>query len=172
MPRDDEFRALAQRHGSVVERYLRSTEMDPEVREEHWSEVFTIAFRRLDDLQDLSDTQARGWLLATARNVTRNGARRAISRRHLVDRLSHEPIVTATSAEDDYLRWAGDLDRVRAAWSTLSGTHQQVLMLSMEGADGQTISNTLDITCQAARSRLMRARAAFLDAYERCGATP
>jgi DNA-directed RNA polymerase specialized sigma24 family protein len=170
MSPDDELRSIVRCHGRAVERYLRALEMDTEAREELWSDVFTVAFRRLDHLSGLEEPQVRRWLIATARNVTANGARRALARRRLVERLSREPAGRIPSAEDQYVSSVPEADRLRVAWSSLRFEHQQVLTLQINGSDGKVIAAQLGITHQAARSRLMRARAAFLDAYERDGA--
>lgn len=171
MSTEDELRELVRSHGGAIDRYLRSVERSPEAREEHWSDVFALAYERLDDLRGLTDHQIRGWLITSARNIVRNVARKESTRRNLVDRLVGEPVVPESSAEDRYLDSVVDTDRLESAWDDLRPSYQQVLRLAMEGLDGPRISEQMGITHQAARSLLMRARGAFLDRYERCGAT-
>lgn len=171
MSTDDELRELVRSHGGAVDRYLRSIERSPEAREEHWADVFTVAFERLEDLRGLSEGRARAWLLTTARNIVRNVARRETTRRDLLHRLAAEPASLERSAEDRYLDSVVDTDRLGSVWDELRPSHRQVLYLAMEGLDGPGISEQMGITHQAARSLLMRARGAFLDRYQRCGAT-
>ena len=48
------LRTFVDEHGRAVERVLASLEQDPGVREELWSEVFTTAFLKIDQLADRS----------------------------------------------------------------------------------------------------------------------
>lgn len=165
-------RALVTDHGNAVDSLLVSIEFDPATREEIWSEVFTIAYGRIDQLTGLDHGQTRGWLLRTARYVTANTARRAITRRKLQARLSQDGQLSEPSAEDSYFdsHLHADTpgsDAVRAAWAKISVAHQQVLELDAQGHDGPAIADVLGITSTAARSRLMRARRAFLTAHDR-----
>lgn len=136
--------------------------------------MFTVANRHLDELDELATGQARRWLLTTARNLTANTARRAGTRRRTVERFGREPLTPAPSAEDDYLDSLpsdpGRSEHVRAAWLELSVSHQEILVLDANGLDGKAIAAQLGITHQGARSRLMRARNAFLAAYQLKGA--
>lgn len=165
------LRTFVDEHGRAVERLLASLEQDPGVCEELWSEVFTTAFLKIDQLADRSSDRVRQWLLHTARNLTANSARRAITRRKVRTRVDREPRRTAGSAEDAFLAEGGWIDganhdAIRAAWLDLSDAHREVLALDAHGHDGPSIAAELGITPQAARSRLMRARQAFLDRYE------
>lgn len=178
---DDELvaqhvRVLVADHGQAVDSLLSSIEFDPATREDIWSEVFTIAYCRIDQLSGLSHGQTRGWLFRTARNLTANTARRSITRRKLQVRLSHIGQAPEPSAEDSYFDGGGELDAsmseaVRSACAQLSIAHQQVLELDAKGHDGPAMAQELGITAIAARSRLMRARRAFLTAYDRSEAT-
>lgn len=171
MSTEDELRELVRSHGGAVDRYLRSVERSPEAREEHWADVFTLAYERLDELRGLTEPQLRGWMLTAARNIVRNVARRESNRRDLLGRLAEVPSDAECSAEDRYLETVVDAMRLGSAWEELRPTHKQVLQLAMEGFDGPRIGEQMGITHQAARSLLMRARGAFLDHYEKCGVT-
>jgi len=58
---------------------------------------------------------------------------------------------------------------VRAAWDALDPSQRDLLTLDVLGQKGPAIAVRLGISHQAARSRLMRARAAFVTAYEALG---
>lgn len=166
---------MVDQHGTAVQAVLRALELDHSVREELWSEVFEIAFRRIDELDDLQPHQRRQWLLRTARNLTANVARRAITRRKVMERLCQEPIEVALSAEDDYLDTVSlysdktQAALVKQAWDQLTEDHRQVLGMDALGHKGPAIAEQLEVSPEAARSRLMRARRAFVAAFEAVG---
>jgi len=165
---------LVDAHGAAVDSLLRGLEADRTAREDLWSEVFTVAYRRIDDVAHLDERQARAWLITVTRNVTANHARRATTRRRTLEQLSREPALREPSAEAEYLAAIPDGQRDRrisAAWHSLPHAHREVLALDANGLRGPDIALTLDISHQAARSRLMRARRAFLTAFQTCGAT-
>jgi DNA-directed RNA polymerase specialized sigma24 family protein len=170
----DRLRCLVDAHGRTVEALLSALERDASIREELWADVFGLAYQRLDDLEELETVKVRGWLLRTARNLTANAARRAQSRRRMLETWSREPIAAAASAEDEFFGVAAapvaDAARIRSAWVTLDEGHRAVLRLDALGFKGPRIAEELGVSHQAARSRLMRARAAFLQAYSTpCG---
>lgn len=172
--RHHDFHHLVDTHGSAVDALLRSHEADPAAREDLWSEVFTVAYRRLDDLETFEPAQIRAWLLTVTRNVTANHARKATTRRRTIERLNREPATATPSAETTYLDAAPDHDhnhQITAAWNSLTPAHQNILALDANALTGPDIANELGITHQAARSRLLRARRAFLTAFQQCGAT-
>lgn len=154
-----------------------SLERDSSTREELWADVLRSAFDHLEELEPLSPGQVRSWLLQTARYLTANSTRRAIAWRRLLDRLSQEPPEPTSSAEDEFLghddpdkREVGRLAGV--AWRGLSESYREILTLDALGQKGPQIAELLGVTHQAARLRLMRARAAFAKAYEDLGGSP
>ncbi|MGB3410870.1 MAG: sigma factor [Microthrixaceae bacterium] len=177
---DRRIREFTAVHGRAVESVLASIEYDRAEREDLWSEVFVTAFLRMDQLESLSSDQVRGWLIRTARNLTANAARRSNTRMRLGTRLSAQPSHLSPSAESSYIDGAAwnsskdgrndgglDINIIQTAWRDLDDSHRQVLVLAAAGHDGPSIASTLDISPAAARSRLMRARRAFLNAYSR-----
>lgn len=164
---------LVDQHGTAVQAILVALERDPAVREELWSDVFTLAYRRIGELEVLPERQCRSWLLRAARNLTANSARRVMTRRRTLEKLAREPITAALSAEETYFATieAGDaaqLAAVRNAWNLLSPAHREVLALDALGLKGPVIAERLGLSHQAARSRLMRARQSFIDSYNSC----
>lgn len=168
---DDDFRRLVGLHSHAVELLLMGLERDPATREDLWSETFTIAYVRFDQIDGLSDDGVRGWLLRTARFVTANSARRAMTRSKATGRLLAEQPQPAPSAEDAYFEAASaatenEQAMVEVAWSSLSGPHREVLTMDALGYDGPAIANALGISPLATRSRLLRARRAFVRACQ------
>lgn len=165
------LRELVTEHGGAVQSLLLGLERDSAAREELWSDVFTLAYRRIDELGQLTVRQRHRWLLRATRHLTANHARRSTTRRRAIERLAREPLHVGLSAEDAYfvavdLRAHEDrVAEVHAAWRTLSPAHQEVLALDALGSNGPAIAKQLGVSHQAARSRLMRARQALLDAY-------
>ena len=151
---------LVDHHGNAVQATLVALERDPAVREELWSDVFALAYRRIGELERLPEPQCRSWLLRAARNLTANSARRAMTRRRALERLAREPIAAALSAEEAYFATIGtgdaaQLAAVRTAWNLLSSAHREVLALDALGLKGPVIAERLGLSHQAARSRLM-----------------
>lgn len=168
----ERFRQLVGDHGRSVERLLMRLERDPATREDLWSEVFVIAYVRFDQLQGLNEDEARGWLLSTTRFLTANTARRAMTRARTTARLRADEPGPAPSAEDVYFEATSvatedQREAIKAAWSSLSAPQREVLALEAAGHDGPAIARQLGISALAARSRLLRARRAFVQACQR-----
>lgn len=176
--KDDKFsndarrlRLVVAEHGRMVESFLAHVERDPALREELWADVIGLVYQHIDELEPLSAAQVRSWLLRTARYLTANAARRAQTRRRVVERLAREPLEFVVSAEDEFI----DSDvtdegldrshRIRAALNQLHYDYQQILIMNALGQTGPKIAEELGISHQAARSRLMRARSAFFIAF-------
>jgi len=167
----DELRLIVAAHGRSVETYLSYVERDAAVREELWADVFGLAYQHIGELAGLSTGQLRSWLLRTARYLTANAARRAQTRRRVAERLANEPLEFVASAEDVFI----DTDvsdeqrvrseRIRCALEQLSDGYQRILTMDALGQSGPLIAKQLGISHQATRSRLMRARNAFITAY-------
>src|SRR5213075_274525 len=88
------------------------------------ADVFTVAWRRIDDVPD--GREARLWLYGVARNVLSNHRRVRWRQDRLTDRLRGELrlITPAVQPADD------DLDAVRAALGRLSVDDRELLQLT------------------------------------------
>lgn len=125
---------------------------DPGDAAEVMAEVFTIAWRRLDDVPTGDD--ARLWLFGTARFVVQNEHRRrrrtaALAQRLRSELLAQPPLVNQPDASG----------RVRLALDQLSVDDRELLMLT--GWDGLTPSQSatvLGVPADVVRVRLHRAR--------------
>lgn len=165
------LRSVVRAHGHAVVSCLERLERDEMIREEVFADVVFLAYQRIDELCVLSEGELRSWLLRTARYLGRNASRRAATRRRLVELLNRERLPFAASAEDDFADHERDAAyrarsvAIRRALDATCREHRQLLVLDALGWSGPRISAELGISHQAARSRLMRARAAFATEY-------
>lgn len=160
------LRMLMKEHGRAVESFIARRERDPAVREEIWSDVFRLAHGHLDELTDADSAGTRRWLWRVAELVTSNAGRRATTRRRLIARLEIEPVLLQSSPEDEYIAQEDrQSEHIEATLSALNVEQRRILLLDALGDAGPAIAATLGISHQAARSRLMRARTAFVRAY-------
>jgi RNA polymerase sigma-70 factor (ECF subfamily) len=138
-------------HAPAVAAYARRR-ADPSVADDVVAEVFTIAWRRLDQVPD----EALPWLLATARRVLANARRSQRRQLALVDRL-----VAARRAEPP-AAWAqqrGPDRPVLEALAALSERDREALLLvawdGLSTADAATVAG---LSVRSFESRLYRAR--------------
>ncbi|MBU3689650.1 MAG: hypothetical protein B7C54_00245 [Acidimicrobiales bacterium mtb01] len=165
--REAALRALISVHGRMVRVVLSRSERNRDDVDDLWSDVFLLAFRRLDELIGLSDGRQRGWFIRTSLYLVANHGRRNISWRRMLDRLATEPLELQLTAEDE-IEQAGQEDEQRAvlreverALQLLRDVDRRVLILDALGHDGPAIGRELGISAGAARKRLMVARLAF-----------
>lgn len=146
--REERFRAIFDATYPAIVAYVRrraaATDIDDVV-----AEVFTVAWRRLDDVPD---DRALPWLYATARRVLANHHRSGTRRLRLLDRLQREPVALFEPG--------GSVDDVVVALSSLPPTDQEVLRLAAwEGLPASDIAAAIGCSANAAALRLSRARA-------------
>lgn len=120
------------------------------------AEVFTTAWRRVDALP--GEPETRPWLFGVARNVLRN-ARRSVRRRgRLTGRLAslRTDEVSAPQITDD--------DALAAAMNSLGADDREMLLLvAWDGLTPSEVATVFEITPNAARLRLHRARRKVAD---------
>ena len=136
------------------------------------SEVFLIAWRRLDDVP--VGSEARLWLYGTARRVLSNQARACRRKGLLEARLAAfaEPSGVSqprAETEDDSVPTLA----VRRALEALKPQDREVLLLAeWEGLTPAEIGRVLQRPAATARGRLFRARARFRAALEELPTDP
>lgn len=124
------------------------------------SEVFVIAWRKLDDI----GSDPLPWLLVTARNVMSNDRR---SRRRREDRELQHVFDRATSADQspDIAHRITDVLVVRAALAALPKRDRELAMLlAWDDLSLVQAATVLGISPDAARTRWKRLRAKLADA--------
>jgi RNA polymerase sigma-70 factor (ECF subfamily) len=147
---DDERRsrgeALFASHAAAVLAYAKRR-ASPATADDVLSDVFMVAWRRLDDLP----ADVRPWLLACARNALANHRRGDRRRLRLTERLG------ATTALD--APWALHDSALAAALATLSERDREVLFLTAwEGLSADRAAVVLGCSPEAFRKRAHRAR--------------
>jgi RNA polymerase sigma-70 factor, ECF subfamily len=159
--------ALFAEHARAVHAYALRR-IDPAAADDTVSEVFLVAWRRLDDCPP----DALPWLLACARRVLANQRRGNDRRRALTDLLT--PAIDAADATDaDH---ATDFDGALAlALAELTERDRELLLLiAWDGLDPARAALVLDCSRPTLAVRLHRARrrlAAALDRLDAVDAT-
>lgn len=150
---EESFRAVFAATYDDVRRFV-ARRVHPADAPDVVSEVYLVAWRRLDDLPRAVD-EARPWLFATARNVLANRARGDRRRDALTLRVAQQPPAHAGVHDDDV---AARTDLARA-FARLDAADQEVLALvAWDGLTGPEAAAVLGISAGAYRVRLTRAR--------------
>ncbi|MEJ7824696.1 MAG: sigma-70 family RNA polymerase sigma factor [Solirubrobacteraceae bacterium] len=146
---------IAEEQDGLTRRLARMLGGDLDAAQDVRQEAFARAWQRLP--RDLDDDHQRAWLRRTASNLVIDELRRRA--RRPVGALDDGPEL-AGSAD------VAEPDAAREALRTLGAHERFVLLLRFEGglAHGE-IARLLDISDDAARKRVARARAAFVSAY-------
>jgi RNA polymerase sigma-70 factor (ECF subfamily) len=151
MSREDRFRLLFDLHfhqvlGFAMRRSNRRVDAEDVV-----AEVFTTAWRRLDDVPAGHATKT--WLYAVARRVLANQRRGAARRNRLIERLHREP-----DAPVDADPALGD-GPMATAFAGLKAADREVLGLAYwEDLSPAEIAAVLGISTSTARVKVHRAR--------------
>jgi RNA polymerase sigma-70 factor, ECF subfamily len=142
-------------HAAAVRAYA-ARRIAADVVDDVTSDVFVVAWRRLDELPE----DALAWLLACARRIIANQRRSARRWAALRDRLNHERTEPAEFTTTDSA--LGD------ALATLSPGDREVLMLvAWEGLDARRAAAVIGCSERAFAMRLHRARGRLALAMKR-----
>ena len=153
------FDSLFAEHVAGIASYCRWHAGSPSDAQDAVSEVFLVAWRRLDDVP--RGAEARPWLYATARRVMSNHARANMRRRRLHEKLIAQPSSPAPAEENPLIA------RVHAALSGLGPRDREVLLLAeWEGLTAAEIAAVVKRPAVTVRGRLHRARRRFRAAFE------
>ena len=129
------------------------------------AETFLIAWRKIDRVPEGSD--ALMWLYRTARGVVSNTWRGALRQKNLSRKLEGMGL-DPVPMTDDVVILRHDADQILQALSRLRPKEQEVLRLAeWEDLSPREIAVVLDISPEAARQRLSRARAGLARQYNR-----
>jgi RNA polymerase sigma-70 factor (ECF subfamily) len=127
------------------------------------SEVFTVAWRRIDDLDWET---ARPWLFGIARGVLANQYRSALRRGRLTEKISPLPAGSPDLPEVVVIRREQDQEVIDVL-ASLRESDAAILMLSVwEELTAPEIAIVLSISTSAAEQRLHRAKQRFTRALE------
>lgn len=144
------FDALYRAHSRLVVAYLLRRTPAEEARDLA-AEVFTVAWRRLDEVP----THAAAWLLLTARHLLSNARRGERRRLALVERVG---ITGRVAAASDHAGIEHGLD-LRRAMAGLSGADRELLcLIGWEELSPGEAAVVLGCSAATVRVRLHRAR--------------
>ena len=153
MNRDAEFRSLFLETYPVVARYVLARGYQTADADDLIAGTFEVAWRRLEAVP--TDREAVPWLLAVARNLSRNAYRRSRRELAMLDRLAASEPVWAEMRVGD----RGDWDAVRTALAALKPLDRElILLVAWDELTPSEAGQVLGLRPVAARSRLHRAR--------------
>jgi len=152
--RDAHFRRIYDCNFSAIARYIRrrvasGVQSEPDLV----SEVFIVAWRRLDDMP--SEPEHLPWLYGVARNVLLRHSRGLTQRSRLQSRVDAQPVIhTEIDVKD-----TASFDLVREAVDRLDEPDREMLRLSVwEQLTHAQIGVIFDVSENAVELRLRRAR--------------
>ena len=164
METEARFRALFIDTHAGLRRYAIHRGLSAADSDDLVAEVFTIAWRRIEEVPD----DATPWLFGVARNVVRNLHRSDVRRARMQTRLPRPEI--APPDDPDANSDSPSVERIRLALASLGERDRELLVLiAWDGLSPQQAAIVLGTTPSATRVRLHRARARLalaLDASE------
>ena len=154
MSDESRFRGLFDRTYPAVARYAYNRGHRGPDAEDLVSATFEVAWRRLHDVPD--GDQATPWLLAVARNLSRNADRRARRQRILFESLAEPEDVAARGEVEDSIAARQQLLGALAALKEID--RELILLVAWDGLDAVRAGEVLGLRAGATRSRLHRTR--------------
>jgi len=161
---DAKFTEIYSRYGRQIQAYC-ARRTDPSLVADAVSETFLVAWRRLDQIEDVD--AALPWLYGTAYRVVGHQLRSRSRARSLVRRLGD---LAAADAEttDSIVIGRQQSDLVMVAASRLKAIDQEILRLELwEGLSSSEVAVALAIKPEAARQRASRARRHLAEEYDK-----
>lgn len=155
------FALLYQRNYALIHAYVARRLRDRGLADDVTAEVFTVAWRRLDDIP----SPIGGWLFGVARHVVM-----ATNRATVPDAFELVEDAVAAREADPSARAIGraELERTAEALTTLSASDQELLLLmAWEGLPLAQLAEALECSVAAAGVRLHRARQRLRRAVDR-----
>ncbi|MBT8217746.1 MAG: sigma-70 family RNA polymerase sigma factor [Acidimicrobiia bacterium] len=152
---DERFRTLYEEHYADIRSYcLRRLPVDAAA--DAASEIFTIAWRKLDSVPD--GAQARPWLFTVARNVVANQRRSKVRAHRLRSKAEYAEEPPVDSAVESVVVRNAEYQAALDALSRLKPIDQELLRLRIwEDLSHAEIGEVLGISSHAVTMRLKRA---------------
>ncbi len=151
------FDELYRQHREPLWRFVRQLAGRTDAAHEIFQDTWVAVARHAHGLRE--DTALRTWLFTIARNRCRNAARDGLFEARRRESVRGEPLPgpPAPDVEVDQRRRARE---VATALASLPEAHREVLLLCVvEGLETQDVARILNMTPEAVRKRLSRARA-------------
>lgn len=157
------LRQLFVEHASAVRAYARRR-TDEASADEAVSEVFVVAWRRLDDLP----AEALPWLLACARRILANQRRADRRRTALQERVTEAAVPLPEQTASQMLG-----GRLGAALEQLRESDRELLLLTAwEGLDATAVAQVMGCSRRTLAVRVHRARRRLSSVLEQSTAEP
>jgi DNA-directed RNA polymerase specialized sigma24 family protein len=165
------FIGVYEAHVDSMYRFLVLRTRHSSAAQEATAEVFAIAWRRFNEVEELHSSGQRLWLFRVAFLVELNGNRAKRHYRNVVTRLSHSTGLTTPDVSPDSASASthdADInDQLLRTMAALSNEQRDVLELTAwEHLNGKDLGMVLGCTHQAARLKLMRVRRVFANQFE------
>ena len=145
-----------------LSRYLYNMVKDRELARDLTQDTFLEAYRALPKTE--GELNLKPWLY----RIATNNAIQVLRRRKLISWLPLAEETTIPRETDNIEDSSAQRELVRSALNKLPGKYRAVLLLhDDQGFKCQEIGEMLNISLEAAKKRLARAREMFRDAYER-----
>jgi RNA polymerase sigma-70 factor (ECF subfamily) len=154
MSDETRFRELFDETYSAVVRYAYNRGYRGADAEDLVAATFEVAWRRLEDVPD--GEPSLPWLLAVARNLSRNAARRAQREEWLMEPAIEPDDVAAPGAMAERVEARAELLRGLGALKEID--RELILLVARDGLDTTQAGEVLSLKPAAARTRLHRAR--------------
>lgn len=159
---DGAFDELVERHRDAVFRFAVHLTSNRADAEDVLQQTFLAAWRARAEVR--AEPSARPWLLTTARHAAARLRRReqrdsSESLEDLLELGSAAGFGDATHTPSHAAELAEDAARLHAAIAQLPAGEREVLVLrDLEGLDGESVAQLLELAVPAMKSRLHRAR--------------
>jgi RNA polymerase sigma-70 factor (ECF subfamily) len=164
---DERFVEIYESYFRHVHAYCRRR-TGPDRADDAAAETFLVVWRKIDHIPD--GPQILPWLYRTAYGVIRNVWRGASRRKRLdlkLGALGVDPVVPP----EDFMVLRHETQQILAALSAMKPADQEVLRLSIwEDLSNPELAVTLNVSEEAARQRLSRARRKLAAGYNRLDA--
>ena len=150
---ESRFDTLFDEHARAVLAYCRRRTSEADAHDA-LSEVFTVVWRRLDDLPG---GEVRPWLYGVARRVLANQRRSAGRRLRLVDKVGIHRPATVPAAESESLRRVEDQAVVDAVALLPEADREVLTLIAWEGLSRAEAAQVVGCSPEAAKKRYQRA---------------
>lgn len=146
-----------------LSRYLYNMVKDKELARDLTQDTFLEAYQAMPKTE--GELNLKSWLY----RIATNNAIQVLRRRKIISWLPWvEGTTTSKETSHSYEDRLAQRELVRSTLNKLPGKYQAVLLLhDDQGFNCQEIGGMLNISFEAAKKRLARAREMFRDAYER-----
>jgi len=162
----DSFAAIVKRFEGTTYQFILRMVRRPSTAEDVSQDVFIRLWRHLGEIQ--SADMLPGWLRRVAANAVIDHWRKDEARQRRTRMLLEHPVARYVMKPSSRLETRETLDAVQAALDSLPVKLRSVLVLrTMEDLSYEELSEVLNLSVHAVRSRLFRARQELLAALQR-----